>query len=79
MSTGLKRNTSDKYYTNINIAKKCTELFKKYIKINENDLIIEPSAGNGSFIPLLKNYHVNLSFMIPNLLLKILFHKITYR
>ena len=54
MSTGLKRNTSDKYYTNINIAKKCTELFKKYIKINKDDLIIEPSAGNGSFIPFIK-------------------------
>ena len=45
--TGLKRNTIDKYYTNPIIAKKYSTIFKDHIKINDNDLIIEPSAGNG--------------------------------
>ena len=52
-STGLKRDTSDKYYTNNNIAGKCIQLFKKYIQIHNDDLIIEPGAGNGSFIPFI--------------------------
>ena len=49
--TGLKRDTSDKYYTNDNIADKCIRLFKKYIQITDDDLIIEPGAGDGAFIP----------------------------
>jgi hypothetical protein len=41
----------DKYYTKNNVSKYCCNLVNKYIKIDyENDLIIEPSAGNGSFI-----------------------------
>ena len=50
---GLKRNTIDKYYTKQNIVEKCIELIKENININENDLIIEPSAGNGAFIEYL--------------------------
>jgi hypothetical protein len=54
-STGLKRDTIDKFYTKPLIAQKCSELFKKNIYvIPELDIIIEPSAGNGSFIPFLK-------------------------
>lgn len=42
----------DKYYTEPKIASLCTQSFAKYININKNkDIIIEPSAGNGSFIP----------------------------
>jgi hypothetical protein len=48
--TGLDRNTIDKYYTNSNTVIKCLSIFKEEIKINDNDIIIEPSAGNGSFI-----------------------------
>lgn len=48
-STGLKRNIIDKYYTKSNIADKLIELVKERIKISKTDLIIEPSAGNGSF------------------------------
>lgn len=52
---GLNRNTIDKYYTKTNIANECISLVKQYIKsISINDLIIEPSAGNGSFIPNIK-------------------------
>lgn len=44
---GLKRNTIDKYYTKNNIVEQCIEAIKKYINISKDDLIIEPSAGNG--------------------------------
>ncbi len=49
-SVGLKRNTIDKYYTKAEIVNLCLSEIKKYIDISSNDLIIEPSAGNGSFI-----------------------------
>jgi predicted RNA methylase len=53
-TTGLKRDTIDKYYTKSSVAKQCCDIFKQYVKINpEIDVIIEPSAGNGSFIPFL--------------------------
>ena len=52
---GLSRNIIDKYYTKKNIVKYCIKIIKKYLKINKyNDLIIEPSAGNGSFIEYIK-------------------------
>ena len=44
---GLKRNTIDKYYTKPSVVNQCIKLVKKYINISNNDLIIEPSAGNG--------------------------------
>jgi len=49
----------DKYNTNKKIINICCKIFKKYIKINKDDLIIEPSAGNGAFIQCIKN-HKNL-------------------
>jgi predicted RNA methylase len=53
-TTGLNRDTIDKFYTSPMLAAKCCELFKEHVKINtEIDVIIEPSAGNGSFIPFL--------------------------
>ena len=52
---GLKRNTIDKYYTKETVVELCLNLFKTHIEINENDLIIEPSAGNGSFIEGIKS------------------------
>jgi predicted RNA methylase len=51
---GLKRNTIDKYYTKKEIVNMCLDNIKKYIKINKDDLIVEPSAGNGSFIDGIK-------------------------
>ena len=49
--TGLKRDTIDKFYTSPAVAKECIQKFSEYISIDCNeDLIIEPSAGNGSFI-----------------------------
>jgi predicted RNA methylase len=59
---GLKRNTIDKYYTKPNIAEQCIKLVKKYINILNDDLIIEPSAGNGSFIENIKTLSANYKF-----------------
>jgi hypothetical protein len=59
---GLKRNTIDKYYTKDIVVELCLNLVKKYIQINQNDLIIEPSAGNGSFITGIKSITSNFRF-----------------
>lgn len=57
---GLSRNTQDKFYTIPSISKLCLDYYKQHVDINDKDLCIEPSAGNGSFIfPILdkfKNY-----------------------
>jgi hypothetical protein len=60
--TGLNRNTVDKYYTKNKVVQLCIELIKKYIIILPNDIIIEPSAGNGSFIPSIKTLSNNCQF-----------------
>jgi len=59
---GLHRNTIDKYYTKDVIVKLCLDLFIKYTNIKSNDLIIEPSAGNGSFISGIKSITDNYIF-----------------
>lgn len=52
--TGLSRSTLDKYYTSSIIVAQCINLFSKHIDFGVNDLCIEPSAGNGSFIESIK-------------------------
>ena len=59
---GLKRNTIDKYYTKTIVVSKCIKLIKKHINISNNDLIIEPSAGDGSFIKSIKSLSNNYKF-----------------
>ncbi len=59
---GLKRNTVDKYYTKDDIVEMCLNLVKKYIEINMDELIIEPSAGNGAFITGIKLMINNFEF-----------------
>jgi len=60
---GLKRNTIDKYYTKQNIVSLCLETILSQITINsDSDLIIEPSAGNGSFINDIKQMSKNYRF-----------------
>ncbi len=59
---GLNRNTIDKYYTKDIIVELCLNFIKKYIQINTDDLIIEPSAGNGSFINGIKLLSNNFIF-----------------
>ena len=48
--SGLARNTIDKFYTETSVAMKCIELLKDHITVSRDDLVIEPSAGDGSFI-----------------------------
>ena len=49
---GLNRNTIDKYYTKQEIVNQIIDIIKNKIKINKDDIIIEPSAGNGAFMKI---------------------------
>jgi predicted RNA methylase len=51
---GLSRNTIDKYYTSKCAVEQCMSRVVNHININADDLCIEPSAGNGSFIEHIK-------------------------
>lgn len=62
MSTGLTRDTTDKFYTSDETVKICIELIKRYMVIDKDDLIIEPSAGNGSFLSGIKSLSNNYKF-----------------
>ena len=53
-ATGLLRSSIDKFYTKPEIVQLCINNIKQSININNTDLIIEPSAGNGSFISEMK-------------------------
>jgi len=59
---GLKRNAIDKFYTKPSVVNQCIKNVKKYIKIDEDDIIIEPSAGNGAFIEKIKTLSDNYKF-----------------
>jgi hypothetical protein len=51
-NVGLKRDSIDKYYTKQSIVDLCIDYISAHLHIDiENDLIIEPSAGSGVFIP----------------------------
>lgn len=61
--TGLNRNTIDKYYTKDIVVELCLNHVQKYIQINAtDDLIMEPSAGNGSFIAGIKSLTNHFKF-----------------
>ena len=52
--TGLNRIITDKFYTKEEVVLECL----KYIpKIEKDDLVIEPSAGNGSFSDKLREHY----------------------
>jgi hypothetical protein len=59
---GLNRNIIDKYYTNDIAVELCLNLVKKHLEIKTEDLIIEPSAGNGAFITGIKSLSNNFKF-----------------
>ncbi len=62
-NNGLKRNTIDKFYTKKEITILCYNYIKNNIVISfENDLIIEPSAGNGAFIDIIEKLSKNNLF-----------------
>jgi hypothetical protein len=60
--TGLTRNTLDKYYTKKSVVDLCINKIKDNINIKVDDLIIEPSAGDGSFINQIKSLSDNYLF-----------------
>ena len=65
--TGLVRGTTDKYYTSSNCANLCINTFKENILVTNNDILIEPSAGDGVFIELLKSLSQSVFYDIePN-------------
>ena len=59
---GLKRNVIDKFYTKKEVAMYCINLFKEYVAPNNDDIIIEPSAGNGAFIDAIKSLKCDYEF-----------------
>jgi len=59
---GLRRNTIDKYYTKTSVVELCLNIVNQHVEIGRNDLIIEPSAGNGAFIPGIKTLSCNYVF-----------------
>ena len=61
---GLKRSVTDKYYTITSVVDKYTEIIRNTIVIDyDNDICIEPSAGNGSFIRNIKSLSKNYKFL----------------
>ena len=61
-NSGLKRQITDKFYTNDSIVKECINHIKNNLVIKDNDLLIEPSAGDGSFISDIKLLSNNYIF-----------------
>jgi len=53
----------DKFYTKPSVAQLCVSAFVSNIEIKKQDLIIEPSAGNGSFIQSLKAIDCDKNFI----------------
>jgi hypothetical protein len=62
-STGLKRNTNDKFYTNPETVNLCMSTLLKVIAVDKTDLLIEPSAGAGAFIDNIKKITNNYLFI----------------
>lgn len=46
----------DKFYTKPEIAIQCYNFLKKFYPSLDNEMFLEPSAGSGNFLPLLKHY-----------------------
>jgi len=61
--TGLKRENFDKFYTKDIIVNLCYKKIREFLNINLEDLIIEPSAGSGAFINILKSLSNNNIFI----------------
>ena len=54
-TTGLRRSGNEKFYTRDVIAKECVADLARIVQIDpDTDLLLEPSAGSGSFIPYLE-------------------------
>lgn len=53
--SGKQKDSLDRFYTKPEVALKCINFFEIFFKLNKFDLIIEPSAGKGSFSDYLPN------------------------
>jgi predicted RNA methylase len=60
--TGLNRDLIDKFYTKSTVVDDCIKSIRSHITIHKNDIIIEPSAGNGAFIDGIKTLGNNYRF-----------------
>ena len=60
--TGLKRDTTDKYYTSSKAVSFCISHLQSHIQIGSDDVCIEPSAGNGSFVHGIKSTFPHYKF-----------------
>ena len=49
-TTGLHRVQTDKFYTNPSVVHICMEYIRSNLTFDPEDIIIEPSAGNGAFL-----------------------------
>ena len=56
---GKNRNSLEKFYTKDETVKLCIREIKDHINIAPNDLIIEPSAGNGAFFSAIRELTKN--------------------
>jgi predicted RNA methylase len=59
---GEPRTDLDIYYTKPAVANKCIDTIRATIDIDENDLIVEPSAGDGSFMDGIKSLNCKSAF-----------------
>lgn len=62
MITNKNAVSLNKFYTKAETINICYNAIKKYLKIEKKDLIIEPSAGDGSFINIIKAITDNYIF-----------------
>ena len=61
-TTGLGRNTIDKYYTRDTVVAMCLSAVAQHIDISPGDICIEPSAGKGAFIDGIKRLFAHFRF-----------------
>jgi predicted RNA methylase len=59
---GLKRNVIDKFYTKPEVVNICIQFIRDNMEFSDNDVVIEPSSGNGSFIGGIKSLSKNFIF-----------------
>lgn len=60
---GLKRLATDKFFTKLSTVQICMDKITDVLLIDKNnDIVVEPCAGNGSFIPSIKNICNNYVF-----------------
>lgn len=57
---GLNRNTADKYYTKPDVVEMCVQYVSSNLVISRDDVVVEPSAGDGAFINALKKISDNV-------------------